>query len=218
MPKSQTERTAYTRQWREKNYKDKRFNKPLKEYIQLKYDCIFNEYCSFFKSLDQQHPGAKDLTKTRTFKKWKKEVLSNEPSESETEAGDQIDDQIETRTELNINEADSINDQIETRTDEPDILTATVREMLSPAEINKADNGTELSIDINQVNNVIQEIINDFEQDEALRGLLNDPNDLVHPHYEDDDEGIGLNVETELEDIVEPFDYNLEVEGFDFDF
>ena len=61
--------------------------------------------------------------------------------------------------------------------------------------------------------------MNDLEQDEALRGILNQVNDInefVQPHYQDEDEGIGLNLETELEDIIEPFDYELEVEGFDF--
>ena len=41
-------------------------------------------------------------------------------------------------------------------------------------------------------------------------------NQLVQPQYQEEDEGIGLNLETELEDILEPFDYELEVEGFEF--
>ena len=229
--KSQTARAIYTRQWREDNYKNKRFNKPLRECIQLKYNGIYDEYCLFFKSLDEQHPTAKDLTKTQTYRKWKKELLNHESSESEdeqnslpVEAGDRpeldiIDDRIEPR--IDPAELDIIDDRIEPRIDpaEPDILTAAVQEILSPPNeinINEADNMIEFNI--NEVDNIIEEIMNDLEQDDAIRDLLNEANndELVHPQYQDEDEGIGLNLKTELEDIIEPFDYNLEVEGFDF--
>ena len=58
-------------------------------------------------------------------------------------------------------------------------------------------------------------MINELEQDEAVRELLNNE-EFVHPHYQDEDEGIDLDIETELEAIVEPFDYQLEVEGVDY--
>ena len=97
---------------------------------------------------------------------------------------------------------------------EPDILSAVVDEVFSGdiTSVNETPS-------VNEADNIIQEIMNDLEQDEALRGILNQVNDInefVQPHYQDEDEGIGLNLETELEDIIEPFDYELEVEGFDF--
>ena len=67
----------------------------------------------------------------------------------------------------------------------------------------------------NDIDNIIDDIIRDLQQDDALRAIL-DNDDLVQPHYMDEDEGIGLNTQTELEAIIEPFDYQLEVEGFDF--
>ena len=72
MPKTRTERTAYCRQWRKITYNEKRFNKVLREYMEIKYKDIFNEYTDFYKSLDEVHPEAKDITKTKTFKQWKK--------------------------------------------------------------------------------------------------------------------------------------------------
>ena len=213
MPKSQTSRAIYVRRWRENNYKDKRFNKPLREYIELKYGDIYNEYCSFFKSLDEQHPSAKDLTKTRTYKKWKNELLNDESTEPEDES-DTTDNQTEpaepdtTDNQTEPAEPDTTDNQIDPA--EPDVLTATIQETLSPVV-------NEINIDINEVDNIIEQMINELEQDDAIRDLLNQNNDeLVHPHYQYEDEGIGLNVETELEDILEPFDYNLEVEGFEF--
>ena len=62
------------------------------------------------------------------------------------------------------------------------------------------------------MNDIINGIIQDLQQDEDLQNILND--DFVQPHYVDEDEGIGLNVELELQDIIEPLD--LEEEGFFF--
>ena len=70
-------------------------------------------------------------------------------------------------------------------------------------------------MDINHIDNIIEQVINELEREEAVRELLNN-NELVHPHYQDQDEGIGLDVESELESILEPFDYELEVEGIDY--
>ena len=224
MPKSQASRAIYVRRWRENNYKDKRFNKPLREYIELKYGDIYNEYCSFFKSLDEQHPSSKDLTKTQTYRKWKNELLNDESTESEDETDtthNQIDPaEPDVLTAIEPAEPDTTDNQTEPAepdtTDnqidpaEPDVLTVTIQETLSPVV-----NG--INIDINEVDNIIEQMINEFEQDDAIPDLLNQNNDeLVHPHYQNGDEGIGLDIETELEDIIEPFDYNLEVEGFEF--
>ena len=70
-------------------------------------------------------------------------------------------------------------------------------------------------ISSDEADRIIDQIINDLQEDAALRNILDD--EFVRPNYEDEDEGIGLNVSTELEAITEPFDYQLEVEeGFDF--
>ena len=68
----------------------------------------------------------------------------------------------------------------------------------------------------NDIDDIIDDIIRDLQQDDALRAFLDNDDDLVQPHYMDEDEGIGLNVESELEAVIEPFDSTLEVEGFDF--
>ena len=55
-----------------------------------------------------------------------------------------------------------------------------------------------LSPQIN-IDNIIDDIIQDLQRDDDIRDLL------------DEDEGIGLNVETEIEGVIEPFDYQVEV-------
>ena len=39
---------------------------------------------------------------------------------------------------------------------------------------------------------------------------------MINAELNDEDKGIGLNVDTELEAVVEPFDYQLEMEGVDW--
>ena len=173
--KSRAARTEYVRNWRRNTSERKRFNNPLKDYIELKYNALYSEYCSFFKYLDERHP--QDLTKTSTYKRWKRELMGqqqeNEPSTSHEQES----------------EAD---------------------------EAAEPSNGY-----LDNVDNVIREIINELEQDEAVRNLLAErdalgDDELVIPHYVEHDEGIGLNLEDELEDIFEPFDFQEEVEPFDF--
>ena len=236
MPKSKSERAKYVRSWRKETYEQKRFNKPLREYLEIKYRDIFNEYSWFYRSLNEEHPGAKDLTKTKTYKAWKKRQLNCEGSDPEMASNQAENDEMwnnqpgnddplneqswnnEPANEDPVNEQpwnnepaneDPVNEQPgnnEPANDDPvsnNILSEALPEPLSPNNIN-----------VDQVNDIIQEIIDGLEQDQAVRDLLNEEG-LVHPHYQDEDEGLGLDVEVELEAIIEPFDYE-EVEGFDF--
>ena len=67
--------------------------------------------------------------------------------------------------------------------------------------------------DFMDVDGIINSIIHDLQEDDELRDILNN-DDYVQAHYIDEDEGIGLNLETELDAVIEPLD--LEEEGFFF--
>ena len=220
MPKSKAEIAKYARGWRKENYLEKRFNKPLREFLEIKYRDTYNEYCWFFRSLNEKHPDSKDLTKT--FKEWKSRQLNcqssdDEIEQSEAETGPDETEQSEVETEQSevetgpneteqgeVETGPNETEQSEAESDHPvsDILSVTINETLPPDNIDNIDN-------------IIQQVINELEQDEAIRHMLNDE-EFVHPHYQDEDEGIDLDVETELEAIIEPFDYQLEVEGVDY--
>ena len=62
-----------------------------------------------------------------------------------------------------------------------------------------------------QVDAIIQQVIDELEQDEGIRELLNNGQQV-----ETQDEGIELDTDIELAGVVEPFDYKLEVEGIDW--
>ena len=73
MPKTKADRAIYSRQWRKKVCDEKRFNKGLRQYLEIKYQDIFNEYVRFYSTLNEAHPDAKDITKSKTYTKWKKD-------------------------------------------------------------------------------------------------------------------------------------------------
>ena len=245
---SQTKRAIIAREWRGNNRERKYFNGLLNGYISAKYSDIYNEYTEFFNSLKRCHPKSRDLTKTKTFKKWRKELLSNEESnvlstqlhdepfedrvnvspqsavsstaEDETSPSEDIPhrnhpEPYEDRVNVPPQSAVSSTAEDETSPSEdiprrnhpePDILSCVVEEILPENPVN-----------INDVDRIINDIINDLQQDQEIQNILwNEDDELVGPHYEEEDEGIGLNVSTELEAILEPFDYEVEVEGFDF--
>ena len=187
----------------------------MREYFELKHRDEYNEYCHFFKSLQQKHPNVKDLTRTSTYKNWKRRQLNCESSDEETEpAAEQIEtepaaEQIETEPAAEQIETEPAAEQIETEpaaeqieTESTDPLTAAMQETLPPYIEN-------MSID--QIDNIIQQVIHELQQDDAAQGIFNDGEVT-----QDNDEGIDLDIETELEGIVEPFDYELEVEGIDY--
>ena len=226
---SQSKRAIEAREWRVGYRQKRRFNSLLSDYVSVKYDDIYTECSKFYKSLDEANPETRDLTKTKAYKKWKNEYIANKETCQDIETSNdeqcrscQVDStssqDVESNDELCCSyQPDStpvedqpdqdlpVNNPTETpeEANEIDILSATVEEILP-----------QNSMDINDVNNIINDIINELQQDPDIQNIFEDQ--LVQPQYEDEDEGIGLNVQSELEAIVEPFDYNLEVEGFDF--
>ena len=82
---------------------------------------------------------------------------------------------------------------------EPSILQIAAQELLPDSPIT-----------IENIDRIIDEIIHDSEQDEQFHELVGNLQDI------EEDEGIEINIDTELSAIVEPFDYQLEVEGVDW--
>ena len=71
MPKrSQTERAAYAVKRRKEDYEAKRFNNPLRIFLERKYPKILEEFTELYNFINFVNPGKKDLTKTLTFKQW----------------------------------------------------------------------------------------------------------------------------------------------------
>ena len=247
--KSQTKKAVDARRWRVSAKEKKRFNTVVTEYVHLKYHDVYDECCQLYQTLNKKHPDASNLAKTRTFKRiiedLKEETVSKqaEPVRDEAEADnvtetdltvepgrDEADDATvepdRDETEAgNITETDVTVEQDRGEADgvpraEDNILSVAMQEALVAHDINQIQN----------IDDIVEGIINDLEQNEAMREALNDAVDAMaremFEEYDDgydlqqmnmdEDEGIGLNVEVEIADDIEPFDYNLEVEPFEW--
>ena len=206
MPKTNQQKAKYIKEWRKKAYNEKRYNKPLRDYIRLKHPRIFSRYDLFYQTLNEENPTAKDLTKTRQYRAWKKRMINqinDETNDSETkESANPIieTDQHKTVTTEEEQEPSIQPEQNEAAQD--DLLSIAVGE-LPP-----------VNVEINELNDNIDAIIHELEQEQVIRDMLN--GEILNPHRREEDEGIDLDIEIELDGIVEPFDYAEEVEPFNF--
>ena len=233
---SQTRKARAARRWRATNRLKKRYDGPLKEYIKIKYNDIYQEYDKFYKVLDQRHPDVRDLWKSPTFIKWAKSVRQEQQQESEsTESSNenqvpsvqnprqqQQQPESESTESSNENQVPPVQNPPHEERQSLDILSAAIRQALPeglPPQISEPLQ--EILPDIpefeqDDVDQIIERIINDMEQDEAVQALLNPVVDQIMGNDNGDqinsghDEGIELNFEDEID--VEPFDYNLEVD------
>ena len=55
-----------SRVYRKKQREQKRFEAPLKEFVETKYKGIFEEYVALYKQMDALNPGKIDLRKTES--------------------------------------------------------------------------------------------------------------------------------------------------------
>ena len=224
MELSQSKRAIDARLWRVCRREKRRLCGFVNDYVRTKHVKIYGECNLFYQSLSEKYPGKYDLTKSKEYKRWKKQVTNEEfdqnfpatestsaiaeliratgePAAATTEPSESIGEPTAATAEPgeNITELLTV-----ATTAEQDILQIAVEDLIPPSpEI------------INDIDNIINDIVRDLEQDDEIRAMLDD--NYLQPQHTDEDEGIGLNLETELEGIVEPFDYELEVEGgFDY--
>ena len=230
---SQSSRATYVRKWRVGRRQKRRFDALASDYVNTKYPAIREECYQFYTSLNKKYPHKHDLTKTKEYRKWKSGISKGQTSDEDSETGST--ETAETITKIRGYE-ERKNETPEHETSDEDGPVETSDED-GPVETAEQDTGeiveeptTEPIQDIlriaaedliplspqnpNDLDNIINDIINDLQQDDELQRILDDDGDYVQPHYMDEDEGIGLNVESELEAIIEPLD--LEEEGVFF--
>ena len=213
--KSMTPEAIAARERRGIEWEAKRFNVTLKEYIELKHDSIYDEYCSFYKTLSEEYPNKRNLLSTPKFKAWKKQTIEqtfqddgltarvtffSDREDSQASDSEEVEDSTVPDNEVNNNNnnEDSI---------VGDVLSVAIEETLS-GYVNPVE---DINMDeIHNVDGVIDGIIAELERDDQMREILNDDDDIAGQY----DEGIALDYETELEAIVESFDYEQEVDFF----
>ena len=235
MSLSQTKRAIRAREWRTGLREKRRFNTLISDFISVKYPDIYDEAWQFYNSLNKRHSQKHNLTKTKEYKRWKSEIVNNQTSESEDDnaaepAGEIISEVVIDTDQSNEQTAAMAIEQVdggEATEADGNILQAAAMaiEQVDGGEATEADGNILQAAaeglipdNLDNLDNIIDDIIMDLQQDDVLRDYLNAERngEILRPQYEEEDEGIGLNLETELEAIIEPFDYELDVEGFDY--
>ena len=176
-------RVEQMRVFRKNRKERRRFETPLREFIETKYQDIFNEYVELYQRMNDKNPNKNDLTKTQTFKDWKKQQQQQQ----------QEPDTLSRALRETIEIGASYDEECHTITNNDERQDHVVT-------VQRSDNEwQEQMLAIYQVDEMVNEMIND----DMLREVLN----TGGPQ---DDEGIGLNLEDEID--IEPFDFALEVE------
>ena len=221
------DKAEYKKSYREKLKEERRFNKVVNKYLKIKYEGIYEECCEFYRDLKQKNPQVKDLTKTTRFKKWVRKQQNERDDDDD-------DDEPITLVTYKL----SPGEETATATSFEQILQNDERnngeQQQQDHSEGNAEGETATSFEQQQDHDIIEQIINELGINQDVHNILNEPlqqdqdraaidsiiNELeldhelynalnVPPQDYGDDEGIGLNLEDEIED---PFDFSLEVD------
>ena len=212
MALSRSEKTFQARQRRKRDSEGKRFNNPLKIYVERKHPKIFKEFKKFLNFFERANPRKKDLTKSETFRQW---MLEN-PIPSETSSSTIANtNPSETSLASEINSSSTIANTNPSETSlaseinsSSSIANTNPSETSLASEINSSStiantNPSETSTTPNTLSQLVDELF-DFDgiPDEVLFG------------NNENDEGIELNSFDELAYDYEPFDFLNETKDF----
>ena len=233
----QSERAIKAREWRATQREKRRFDTLLSDYAKVKYQNVYKECTEFYRVLIKTYPKKHDLTKTKEYRRWKNratddiEISHGQSSDEEempsTPTARQSSDEAEIPSTPTARQGSDEAEMPSTPTarqssDEAEMpSTPTARQSSDEAEPSMEEPVQNLiqlaagdlipdSPEIrNNLDNIIDDIVRELQEDADIR-------DMINAELNDEDEGIGLNVDTELEAVVEPFDYQLEMEGVDW--
>ena len=197
-----SDKAKQSRIYRKNRKNEKRFEAPLKEFIEIKYKNIFEEYNELFNRMDAENPNKIDLRKTEMFKQWKAE------NKKEANTVDVLSLAIKETIEASENNIENSNN--ENNVDCENETTAgnqwaSDNENETTASEDEASEGNYWGQDEGMLAaQRVDELVNQMIMDDEIRQILN-----TEPEK---DEGIELNIEEELELDIEDFDYRLEVE------
>ena len=196
----------------------------------MKYNDIFQEYTEFYNRMVQQNPHRRDLTTCKTFKEWMSSVHTAVPTPHSPFTTRQTFEQtvfLETSTPTSSTATQTNQETLPQEGSPPSNLIEQVLQETLGREITENPLPQEDLLPSNLIEQVLQETfgleipenplpqINDAE--DIINELMQDPDlQAVLEEEDDDDEGIELNKYDEIVMDIEPFDYFLEVEPFEY--
>ena len=202
------------RKFREREKARKHFEGPLRHFIEYKYRNIFEEYAQLYDLMVANHPGKRNLVKTKTFRDW---MRTNKASPSPTDILSTVMRETFGQNYIEGNEAvnpESEGDEAVNPGSEGDEAVnpeSEGDEAVNPeSEGDEAVNPESEGVDPNVLVNVegqVDAIMNEIIQDEEWRNLLN---------AEIEDEGIEITPDDDIVFDIDPFDFALEVELYEW--
>ena len=186
---SSTAKSAREREVRRQMSEARRFNQPLKIFIERKYGEIFREYTELYNRIDAENPNRKNLVTSKAFKEWMNANPLREPPATGQSTLQLLMPQI--LLEPVGSPHSKVQQEVQQSTDD-----------LKDQEIHQAET-PELN------NDIIADIVNELAEEPVWQNMFQQPNVF-------EDEGIELNPDIDIEMDIEPFDFNIEVEHYDF--
>ena len=223
---SQTRKAIQSRELRNRRGNERLFNIPLQKFIEHKYPAIHNEYVELYNIMRTLHPNRRKLETSSTFREWK---VANPPVETQGQhtvtslplvipqcpCGDLINQALqgafteETPTQNNeqnpsldtnmlLQEAIGEETRRQNNVQKP---IQDIEHLPPPAEQDPNENNGNF--------NEVDDIVNEMMANEDIRNTLDQPDPNA-------DEGIELNILDEIEFDIEPFDFDVEVDLYDY--
>ena len=204
---SKASRNEQKRIYRKKLLEKKHFTEPLPEFLQAKYPTIYKEYEDLYKTVTEQHGKKRIVTKTETFKAWKASVEQPDNDKRTNTIGTQTSTETPSAPDIEQTEAAStpaVERQVE---------------VIMPARHNEVSETIQLNLDqladiMVNVEGQVDNIMGELRQDPDLNRIMNEIDNEVDTAQQD--EGIEISPLDDIMYDVEPFDFQLEVENYEW--
>ena len=194
--------------YRQKERVQKHFHYPLIPFLETKYPKVYEEYIKLYNWLNEEHPQTRNLTKTLSFKTWKESIQSRQTVSDNPPTTSDNDDVTETTSE-NTGTTSDISDVTET--------TTTSENTATTVNVSVSENTPPVNVSIEELADIMvniegqaDQIINELREDADLRRIMDNVENQVI------DEGIDISPLDDIEFDIEPFDFQAEVENYDW--
>ena len=201
-----SDKAKKSRVYRTKVREQRRFESPLREFIEIRYKNAFKEYVELYKLMDSLNPNKIDLKKCETFKQWKidnqqpnLDILSTAFRQEDSEAERAEDYEVERAEDSEAERAEDYEveraEDSEAERSEDSEAERTEDYEAERAEDSEAERGEDSEAEVSETFLAAQQLddlVSEMMVDDQLRNLINVEEPL-------EDEGIELNLFDELD-------------------
>ena len=228
MPKTLSKRAIEGRKWRIAAREKRRINTVIAEYVRVKHEGIYVKCTEFYNRVVDEYPQAQNLIKMQEFREMlEKETATASEQTHETATTSEQTHETATASEQTHETATTSEQTHETATtSEQTHETATASEQTHETETTTVTIGNtyvEPGLIMNEyiiteaMNGTIGDIIDDGidrveDMETVVNNIIRDLEDVEPAIFESiEDEGIGLNTEDEVGNLLHDFDIDVDI-------